>query len=110
MCINLSISKLFGINFNKNLIQSASSFISCGVEYFPFKFLGVFVGSNPRRKSSWNMVISKMPKKLSSWREKQMTLGDRISMLNMVLTNLNLVGMCVCVCVCVCVRVHAVAT
>ncbi|PNX66770.1 ribonuclease H [Trifolium pratense] len=54
--INFVKSKLFGINVEERLLQAGATFLSCNSATVPFKFLGIPVGVNPRRREAWNSV------------------------------------------------------
>jgi len=52
----------------------------------PFKYLGLEVGGNPRRKKFWEPVIKKMEGRLSTWRRRYLSLAGRICVIKLVLT------------------------
>ncbi|GJS88712.1 RNA-directed DNA polymerase, eukaryota, reverse transcriptase zinc-binding domain protein [Tanacetum coccineum] len=51
-----------GIGVSSNVVESAASLIGCSILTTPFNYLGVKVGGNMSRISSWDEVISKVPK------------------------------------------------
>ncbi|KAL7162684.1 hypothetical protein ACSBR2_043049 [Camellia fascicularis] len=53
----------------------------------PFNFLGLPLGANPRRKSTWVPVVEKVKKKLSSWKRKLLSFAARLSLIKSVLSN-----------------------
>jgi hypothetical protein len=55
--VNFYKSKLYGINLDDSFLRASSSFLHCGVDSIPFRFLGIPVGANPRRKSTWLPII-----------------------------------------------------
>nr|GEZ19903.1 RNA-directed DNA polymerase, eukaryota [Tanacetum cinerariifolium] len=57
--INLQKSKLMGIGVSSNVVAAAASLIGCSILTAPFNYLGVKVGSNMSRITSWDDVISK---------------------------------------------------
>jgi len=57
-------SKLYGINLEDQFLNAASAFLSCSIDEFPFCFLGLPVGANPRRCDTWKPVVDAMKKKL----------------------------------------------
>ncbi|CAJ2628008.1 unnamed protein product [Trifolium pratense] len=73
--INFFKSKLYGINLDDNFLNAASAFLHCGVESIPFRFLGIPVGANPRRKITWNPIVDNMRKRLSSWNGRNLSIG-----------------------------------
>lgn len=52
LCVNLSKSRLYGINLKYEFTQVASTFLSCEIGSIPFNFLGVSVSVNPCRKET----------------------------------------------------------
>ncbi|PNX58635.1 ribonuclease H, partial [Trifolium pratense] len=55
--INFVKSKLYGVNVDNRLLEAGAVFLSCNTAAIPFKFLGLPVGANPRRKETWKPVI-----------------------------------------------------
>ncbi|KAI5447832.1 hypothetical protein KIW84_015326 [Lathyrus oleraceus] len=88
LCINLKKSKLYGVHVEDFILESASSFLACKLEKIPFTFLGIPIGGNHRRRLFWSMMLSKMKKRLSGWRGKQLSLGGKVTLLNSVINNL----------------------
>nr|GEU80515.1 RNA-directed DNA polymerase, eukaryota [Tanacetum cinerariifolium] len=58
--INLHKSKLMGIGVSSNVVAAAASLIGFSILTAPFIYLGVKVGSNMSRITSWDDVISKV--------------------------------------------------
>ncbi|KAK2393020.1 hypothetical protein QL285_055002 [Trifolium repens] len=84
--VNFFKSKLIGINVDDCFLDSATSFLKCVVGQLPFIYLGLPVGANPRRLSTWNPVIEVVQKRLASWKNKYVSLGGRVVLLNSVLS------------------------
>jgi hypothetical protein len=61
--VNFFKSKLYGINLDERFFRASSSFLHFGVESIPFCFLGIPVGANPRRRSTWLPILNSMKKK-----------------------------------------------
>jgi hypothetical protein len=55
-------SKLYSINLDERFFSAFSSFLHCGVESIPLRFLGVPVGANPRRRNTWIRILDSMKK------------------------------------------------
>lgn len=56
--VNFSKSNIFGINLEEEFFYATSNFLSCTtIGSFPFKFLGLPVGANPRRCSTWEPAV-----------------------------------------------------
>lgn len=88
--INYAKSNVLGVNIEERVLRGASAFLACCVGSIPFKFLGIQVGANPRRCTTWEPVLNKVKLKLSSWRGKQLSIGGRITLINSVLSSLPL--------------------
>jgi len=57
---------------------------------FPFKYLGMIIGENPRRVSFWDQVIDKVKSILSIWKEKLLSMACRVCLIKFVITALPL--------------------
>ncbi|XP_058758239.1 uncharacterized protein LOC131631463 [Vicia villosa] len=86
--INFHRSNLFGINVGGWFLEEASSFLSCKVGSFPFKFLGVKVGDNPRKSSMWKDLISLMRKRLAVWKGVNLNVAGRVVLINSMLNSI----------------------
>ncbi|GJY65385.1 RNA-directed DNA polymerase, eukaryota, partial [Tanacetum coccineum] len=73
--INLHKSKLMGIGVNTSVVETAANLISCSILSSPFNYLGVKVGSNMSRISSWDDVVSKVSSRLSKWKLKSLSIA-----------------------------------
>ncbi|XP_058760611.1 uncharacterized protein LOC131633951 [Vicia villosa] len=91
--VNFSKSKVYGVNLQKSFMDSVSQFLSCCRDVLPFKFLGIFVGSNPRRCESWRGVLRSLKKKLSLWKCRFLSIGGRVTLLNSVLSSIPIYTM-----------------
>lgn len=69
-------------------MEVATSFLLCRKELEEFTFLGISIGSNPRRISTWSSLLIKLRKKLSTWKGQLLSFGGRITFLKSVLGNL----------------------
>lgn len=86
--VNSYKSKIYGINTSDSFLEAGEDFLSCCDDKIPFKFLGILVGSNPRRLSSWLGVINFLKSKLSLWKGKFLSIGGRINLLNSTLNSI----------------------
>ncbi|XP_019427156.1 PREDICTED: uncharacterized protein LOC109335476 [Lupinus angustifolius] len=58
--VNSNRSSLYGIRLYDSSISAAANFLFCKVGSIPFLYLGILVGANPRRLSTWQ-VLSNIP-------------------------------------------------
>ncbi|PNX57149.1 ribonuclease H [Trifolium pratense] len=77
-----------GVNVSGDFMEMACTFLNCIKGDVPFKYLGLPVGANPRRVSTWEPVVSSLRKKLNSWGNKHISLGGRLVLINSVLNSL----------------------
>jgi hypothetical protein len=64
--------------------------LSCHSDVVRFKFLGIPVGSNPRRRAAWKPILEALTKRLTLWSSRQLSFGGRIILINSVLASLPL--------------------
>ncbi|XP_058751462.1 uncharacterized mitochondrial protein AtMg01250-like [Vicia villosa] len=79
--INYHKSKLIGVNINSHFMGVATNFLNCREEAKEFKFLGILIGANPRRISTWNPLLNKVRRKLNSWKGRWLSFGGRITLI-----------------------------
>ncbi|GJX49836.1 putative RNA-directed DNA polymerase, eukaryota, reverse transcriptase zinc-binding domain protein [Tanacetum coccineum] len=75
-----------------NLITILNCFYlvsGCSAASLPFTYLGLPVGCNMRRISSWEDMILKVQKKLSTWKIKLLSIGVRLTLIKSVLGSLG---------------------
>jgi hypothetical protein len=83
-------SKLYGINLEEHFLRASSAFLNCEVDSLPFRFLGIPVGSNPRRRATWSTIVESMKKRLCLWNGRNLSIGGRVTLINSVLSSIPL--------------------
>ena len=63
--IDFHKSKLAGINIQSNTVTCFTKILNCTQMGIPFKYLGIEVGGNPRKKQFWEPVLNKLKARLS---------------------------------------------
>ncbi|XP_058759055.1 uncharacterized protein LOC131632268 [Vicia villosa] len=86
--VNFHKSSLIGINVSLDWLEEAASVLNCKVGNTQFKYLGLAVGCNHRRKGIWKLVIDIVRNRLTSWNNNQLSIGGRIVLLKSVLLSL----------------------
>lgn len=61
------VLKLIKININSHFLEVASSFLGCRSDKKEFIFLGIPIGSNPRRTNTWIPLLNNVRRRLSTW-------------------------------------------
>jgi hypothetical protein len=83
--VNFWKSGLIGVNVPLSFLEMANTFLNCRLGSVPFSYLGLPIGANPKSESTWDPLLDHLRKQLFSWRNKHISLGGRIVMLNAVL-------------------------
>ncbi|PNY10996.1 ribonuclease H [Trifolium pratense] len=83
--VNFWKSYFIGVNVSAKFIGMAADFLNCRVGRTPFKYLGFPVGANSRLLSTWEPMLGAIRGRLGSWRNKYISLGGRIVLINAVL-------------------------
>ncbi|CAL0325442.1 unnamed protein product [Lupinus luteus] len=86
--INCHKSSFIGIKPRRGFVQMAVTKLLCSVGSIPFKFLGIHVGANPRRISTWSSIVDSFKKKLAFWQHKFLSFGGRVTLIKSVLSSL----------------------
>ncbi|GAU20845.1 hypothetical protein TSUD_120370 [Trifolium subterraneum] len=74
-----------GVNVPSQFMLAACNFLNCKQGFIPFTYLGIPVGANPRRCSTWDPLVDKLRSRLRSWGNRFISLGGRIVLINSVL-------------------------
>jgi hypothetical protein len=83
--VNFSKSCVIGVNISNEFLGMASEFLNCRIGRTPFKYLGLPVGASPRNMNTWEPMLDSIRSRFGSWRNKYVSLGGRIVLINAVL-------------------------
>ncbi|XP_058755939.1 uncharacterized protein LOC131629160 [Vicia villosa] len=83
--INFSKSRIMGVNVGDWILDAATKFLACKRGNFPFLFLGIMVGVNPRNKKVWSKVLDNFKKRLDTWKGRNISIGGQVTLINAVL-------------------------
>lgn len=86
--INFQKSVVSGVGLSQEELSSFAGALGCKHQTLPLKYLGLPLGANPRKKSTWASVIENFRRKLASWKRRHISFGGRIILINSVLGNL----------------------
>ncbi|GKV01676.1 hypothetical protein SLEP1_g14215 [Rubroshorea leprosula] len=86
--VNYFKSALYGISVETQKVNEWAEKLNCVRGVMPFKYLGIPVGANSRRISTWMPVVDCLRRKLSSWKCESLSFGGRIILLNAVLSSI----------------------
>ena len=80
--VNFVKNCLIGVKVQTEFMKMACNF------FFPFKYLGLPVGENHRRCSTWQPLIDLFDRKLNLWRNKYISCGGKIVLINSILNSI----------------------
>ncbi|GJW92704.1 RNA-directed DNA polymerase, eukaryota [Tanacetum coccineum] len=83
--INVQKSSIFGVGVRPSVVRNMAARYGCIASTLPFTYLGIKVGANMKRISSWDVVINKVTSKLSTWKAKSLSVGGRLTFIISVL-------------------------
>ena len=86
--INFAKSRFGAIWKSDQWGKEAAEFLNCSTLSMPFSYLGIPIGSNPRCSKTWDPIIRKCETKLAKWKQRHISFGGRVTLINAVLTAL----------------------
>ena len=85
--VNLSKSSIIPIGVISN-IHHLAYFFDCGVSALPSIYLGLPLGASFKSKAVWDLVVERFQKRLTGWKSKMLSKGERLTLLQSTLWNL----------------------
>jgi len=86
--VNFHKSMLVGVNIHDFWLAEAVSVLNCKLGRAPFLYLGLPIGSDPRKLKFWQSLIDRIKSRLSGWKSRNLSLGGRLVLLKSVLSSL----------------------
>ena len=68
--------------------RDAAQFLNCSQLEIPFSYLGIPVGVSSKSWVVWQPIIKKFGAKLAKWKQRCISMGGRITLINSFLTTL----------------------
>jgi len=75
------------INLDEEYCAGLAIDVHCRHDSLPLSFLGMALGSNPKRISTWKPVIFKFRSRLSLWKGKLLSMVGRLCLIKSVIMN-----------------------
>ena len=85
LSVNYTKSALIVLGKDEEWAQRAASFLGCSIAQLPINYLGLPLGANMNRTSSWQGVIDKIQKRLRAWKGTSLSRAGRLTMIKVVL-------------------------
>jgi hypothetical protein len=73
-----------------NEVNAYASLFGCGQGQLPMRYLGIPIHYRTLTLAKWKIVEERLEKHLSSWKGKLLSLGGRLVLINLVLSNMVL--------------------
>lgn len=86
--INFHKTSLCGVGVPEDNLQIFADTMGCQMHKLPIKYLGMPLGANPKRKSTWKPILDRFKSKLASWKRRYLSIGGRIVLIKSVLSSL----------------------
>ena len=68
--------------------KEAVEYLNCRILSMPFTYLGIPIRANPRRSELWDPVIRKCERKLARWKQRHLSFGGRVTLIQSILTSI----------------------
>jgi hypothetical protein len=88
--INFHKSELFCFNEAQDSAVLYAELFGCGQGQFPIHYLGIPIHYQRLTIAEWKSVEERLQKRLTTWKGKLLSLGGRLVLINLVLTNMVL--------------------
>lgn len=77
-----------GFDIEEKFLYHMTAICRCKIGVLPFDYLGIPLGADPRKISSWNEIITRVERKLSGWKCRSLSWAGRIMLINAMLSSL----------------------
>jgi hypothetical protein len=88
--VNFHKSSLVGVNVDEIYAEGISGVLRCKCDTLPIKHLGLPLGANPNRISTWKPVLSQIRGWLNSWKGQLLSMAERAILIKSVIFTIRL--------------------
>lgn len=75
---------------DKDTWERYANVLNCKLLAFLFTYLGIPIGANPRLESTWNSIVRKFKRKLSTCKHKIFSFAGKVCLDNFVSSSLSI--------------------
>lgn len=86
--VNFHKSSLMGINVDDVWLKMAAESLLCKVGQIPFSYLGLPIGSNANRMTTWAPIIKRIEGRLATWKCRNLSIAGRLTLIKASLSSL----------------------
>jgi hypothetical protein len=86
--INFNKSELFCFGHAKEMQDEYKVLFGCEIGSLPFRYLGIPIHFRRLKNVEWKLIEDRFEKRLCSWIGKLLSYGDRLILINLILTSL----------------------
>lgn len=66
--INYHKRSLLRVNVSEGFLILAADFLNCKVAKAPFQYLGLPIGANPKKFSTWQLMLDSLVRRMGLWK------------------------------------------
>ena len=88
LTVNYAKSGLIVLGKNDQWAEEAAAALQCSLVELPITYLGVPLGANMSRASSWQPIIERIQQRLSSWKASCLSRAGKLILIRAVLSSL----------------------
>lgn len=66
-------------------IYDHAEVLNCEIMKTYFIYLGILIGANHRKASTWELIVQKFESNLSTWKQRSLSIGGRVTLINSIL-------------------------
>jgi hypothetical protein len=86
--VNFHKSMLYWVNVASSWLHEAASVLHCKHDRLSFLYLGLPIGSDPRKLAFWYLLVDRIKRRLSDWKSCNLSMGGRLILLKSVLSSI----------------------
>ncbi|KAA3485559.1 DExH-box ATP-dependent RNA helicase DExH10-like [Gossypium australe] len=88
--INFKKSCLEDFDVKEETLFRMAAICKCKIGSLPINYLGIPLGANSKRITTWEPIIDRVRKKLSSWMSRTLSWAGKVVLINTILSSLSI--------------------